>query len=385
MPSKRRASRRSFGTLRQLPSGRYQARYRDPSGSNVLHNAPTTFDAKIDAEGWLAAERRLIQLGEWTPPATREEKKAAALVSLRAYADQWLAERKLTPKTRALYRDLLDSRVLPVLGDEYLTDLSPALIRTWWSGLGTATPTRSAHAYQVLRSILSTAVDDHLIAENPCKIKGAGQTPKRRQHEILTPDELVTVYNAMPETYRASVLVAAWAGLRFGELIELRRKDVVKVGDGTALRVRRSATVVDGEIIVGATKTDAGMRDVYLPPHVTAILTSHMRAHTGNGPESLLFRTTRGRRLSQSAFTKAFKAALPAGKEGVRVHDLRHTGAVLAAQAGATVKELMGRLGHTTPAVAMHYQHIAAGRDASIAAAMSELAQPEKPEPSTGD
>lgn len=376
MPPKRRASRRSFGTLRQLPSGKYQARYRDPSGSSAIHNAPITFDAKIDAEGWLAAERRLIQLGEWTPPASREESKAAALVTLRAYADRWLDERTLTPKTRALYRGLLDTRILPVLGDEHLTDLTPALIRTWWAGLGTVTPTRSAHAYQVLRTILNTAVDDHLITENPAKIKGAGQAPKRRHHEILSPDELVTVYNAMPEVYRAAVLVAAWGGLRFGELIELRRKNVVTTDVGTVLRIRRAATLVDGKIVVGNTKTDAGTRDVFMPPHIATVIHAHMKAHTGSGPESLVFRTTRGNRLSASAFTKSFKAALPKGKENVRVHDLRHTGAVLAAQAGATVKELMGRLGHTTPDVAMHYQHIAAGREAQLAAAMSALVAP---------
>ncbi|WP_353109453.1 tyrosine-type recombinase/integrase [Gordonia sp. (in: high G+C Gram-positive bacteria)] len=373
MARARSAKRRTFGKLRQLPSGRYQASYPDPRGSGRYYTAPHTYDAKIDAEGWLAAESRLIQLGEWTPPAERSETKAASLVMFGEYAEQWLVERDLTPKTRSLYRGLLDSRILPTMRDEYLSDLSPALIRTWWAGLGSEYPTRSAHAYQLLRSVLNTAVDDHLIVENPCKIKGAGQAPKRRDHEILTPAELDDVYAAMPKSYRAAVLVAAWAGLRFGELIELRRKNVVRDNGVVSLRIRRAATLVDGQIVVGNTKTEAGARDVVLPPHIAKILEAHITEYVGPGPESLLFRTTRGKRLSQSAFTKTFKAALPAGKKNVRVHDLRHTGAVLAAQAGATVKELMGRLGHTTPNVAMHYQHVAAGRDASVAAAMSAL------------
>lgn len=380
MARARSAKRRTFGKLRQLPSGRYQASYPDPRGSGRYYTAPHTYDAKIDAEGWLAAESRLIQLGEWTPPAERSETKAASLVMFGEYAERWLVERDLTPKTRSLYRGLLDSRILPTMRDEYLSDLSPALIRTWWAGLGSEYPTRSAHAYQLLRSILNTAVDDHLIVENPCKIKGAGQAPKRRDHEILTPAELDDVYAAMPKSYRAAVLVAAWAGLRFGELIELRRKNVVHDNGVVSLRIRRAATLVDGKIVVGNTKTEAGARDVVLPPHIAKILDAHIDDHVGPGPESLLFRTTRGKRLSQSAFTKTFKAALPAGKKNVRVHDLRHTGAVLAAQAGATVKELMGRLGHTTPSVAMHYQHVAAGRDASVAAAMSALVTP-KPKP----
>ncbi|MFZ2509778.1 MAG: site-specific integrase [Gordonia sp. (in: high G+C Gram-positive bacteria)] len=376
--TRQRKRRRKFGYMRELASGRFQASYLDPGGSGVRYNAPHTFKDDISAEGWLAAERRLIDMGAWTPPADRSNTEKVKVVTLRAFADQWLPERDLTPKTRALYRDLLDSRILPVLGDEYLSDLTPALIRTWWAGLGPKTPTRSAHAYQLLRTILNTAADDDLIDENPCKIKGAGQTPKRRQLDILTPAELDAVTAKMPEAYRAAVPVAAWAGLRFGELIELRRKDVVRTDAGTVLKIRRAAVRVDSEMVVGPPKSDAGVRDVYLPPHVAELLAVHIKAHTGRGPESLVFRTTRGKRLSQSSFTKSFKAALPKGKETMRVHDLRHTGAVLAAQAGATVKELMGRLGHTTPEMSMRYQHVAAGRDAEIAARMSLLAEPDQ-------
>lgn len=364
--------RRAFGKLRQLPSGKWQASYVGPEGRR--HTAPRTYTAKIDAEGWLAAERRLIELGEWAPPSERADTKAAALVRFSDYADQWVTERDLTPKTRALYRDLLNSRILPILGDEYLTALTPALIRTWFAGLGAKTPTRTAHAYQVLRSILNTAVDDGLIGENPCKIKSAGRPPKRRKLDILSAAELESTAAKMPENYRVAVLLAAWGALRFGELIELRRKDVRTTDTGTVLRIRRAAVLVDGKIIVGTPKTDAGTRDVFLPPHIADRLAEHMREHTRPGPEALLFLSTRGKRLSQSAFTKTFKDALPKGKENVRVHDLRHSGAVLAAQAGATTRELMGRLGHTTPTQAMHYQHVAEGRDAQLAKAMSELA-----------
>jgi integrase len=89
-----------------------------------------------------------------------------------------------------------------------------------------------------------------------------------------------------------------------------------------------------------------------------------MAVHTRRGPESFVFTTTRGRRLSQTAFTKAVKAGFASvGKPGMRVHDLRHVGATLAAQA----KEL-------TPGMAMRYQIAAAERDAVIAERLSELA-----------
>lgn len=370
-----RRQRRSFGKLRELPSGRWQASYLDPKGSGRRYLAPRTYDDKTDAEGFLAAESRLIQLDQWTPPDERAEARAAQLVTLRDFATTWLAERDLAPKTRWLYQSLLDSRILPMLGDELLSDITPALVRTWWAALGKDTPTRSAHAYQLLRTVLNTAVADGLVTENPAQIKNAGRPPKRRDLELLTLPELQTVTNAMPERYRAAVPTAAWCGLRFGELIELRRKDVVRLDGVMVLKIRRAATIVDNTLVVGLPKSEAGIRDVHVPPHVADLLVEHMRQWTGNGPESFVFTTTRGKRLSASAFTKTFKLALPEGKSHVRVHDLRHVGAVLAARAGATTKELMARLGHTTPEMAMRYQHAAAERDREIAERLSRLAQ----------
>ncbi|WP_245551777.1 tyrosine-type recombinase/integrase [Gordonia hirsuta] len=314
-----------------------------------------------------------MDLGTWIPPAERAADAVPVVVTLRSYAGQWLAERDVSPKTRALYQDLLDSRILPILGDEFISDISPALVRTWFAGMGDKTPTRRAHAFQLLRTIMNTATEDGLVSENPCKIKGAGQVPKRRDIVLLTGAELAAVSAAMPESYRAAVPVAAGAALRFGELIELRRKDVVVTDSGTLLRVRRACVRVGDKMVVGAPKSAAGVRDVNLPGDVAAVLAAHMKRHVGRGPESLLFRTTRGNRLSQSAFTKSFKNALPAGKKNMRVHDLRHTGAVLFAHAGGTTKEIMARLGHTTPEMAMRYQHVAAGRDAALAARMSVL------------
>lgn len=356
-----------------MRNGAYQASYIARDG--VRYYGPNTYRAKADAEGWLSSERKLLELGEWKPPADRAAEQAASMIVFRDYATRWLAERDLSPKTRWLYQTLLDSRILPAFGGEAVRDVTPALVRTWWAGLGRATPTRSAHAYQLLKTIFNTAVGDKLVPENPCQVAGAGKPPKRREVELLTPTELVDVTAKMPEQYRVAVPVAAWCGLRFGELIELRRKDIARSDGRMVLRIRRSATRVDGKLVVGPPKSDAGIRDVHVPPHVADMLTEHMKAHTGRGPESFVFTTTRGLRLSQTAFTKPFKAALPKGKGHVRVHDLRHVGAVLAAQAGATTKELMARLGHTTPEMAMRYQHAAADRDAAIARKLSELAE----------
>jgi integrase len=356
-----------------MRNGSVQASYIADDGRRYY--STHTFETRVDAEGWLANERKLIALGGWSPPESRAAAKAVVGTTVREYAEKWLPQRDLAPKTHAIYRELLKSRIYPGLGDEMLRAITPATVRAWWVGLGKQTPTSNTHAYQLLRAIFNTAREDKLITENPCQIKTAGKPPKPRDVQPLTPAELVKVAEAAPETYRAAVPVAAWCGLRFGELIELRRKDVHTSGQQMVLKIRRAATVVDGKVEVGSPKTDAGIRDVTVPPHVAKLLRAHIAVHTRRGPESCVFMTTRGRRLSQTAFTKAVKAGFASvGKPGMRVHDLRHVGATLAAQAGATTKELMRRIGHTTPAMAMRYQIAAAERDAVIAERLSELA-----------
>jgi integrase len=368
----KRTRRRGWGTLRNMRSGRIQASYTADDGR--LYYCAHTFGTRMDAEGWLQAERKLIDRGEWTPPEMRA--KAITYVTFREYAETWLTQRDLTPKTRLLYQDLLRIRIIPGLGDEMLQAVTPAMVRLWWIGLSKDTPTRNMHAYRLLKTIFNTAIEDKLVKENPCQIKAAGRSPKPREVQALTPAELNVVAKSLPERYRVAVYVAAWCGLRFGELIELRRKDIHTVGDYTVLKIRRAAALVDGEIITGNPKTLAGVRDVHVPPHVAEMLQAHMVAHTGNRPESFVFTTTRGGRLTKGAFTKTLKKGYASiGKPEMRIHDLRHIAGTYAARAGGTTKELMARLGHATPAMSLRYQIAAADRDATIADRLSELAR----------
>jgi integrase len=376
--------RRSFGQLRRLPSKRWQAFYTGPD--TALHYAPSTFEAKMDAEAWLVDERRLISLGAWAPPSQR-----AALVSLSPtladYAKAWLADRTLKPRTREHYQALLHRQVLPTLGDRPLKALTPVVIRQWHAELGLRTPTLRAHAYALLRTILGSAVHDGLISTNPCHIRGAGNSKRVHKIRPLTLAELEVLVANMPEPQRLLVLLAAWCGLRFGELTELRRSDIdVKNG---RIKVRRAVVHVDGKAIVGTPKSDAGVRDVAIPPHLLAAVKDHIGEHAQFGRDGLLFPASGGGHLSPSSLygraptrTRAgwgFYAARAAAKRpDLRFHDLRHTGAVLAAQTGATLAELMNRLGHSTPGMAIRYQHAAADRDMEIARRLSAMVELER-------
>lgn len=256
-------------------------------------------------------------------------------------------------------------------------------MRQWHAELGTDAPTRNAHAYSLLHAICATAVQDELLDGNPCRIPKASQTKRRRQVDVLTPAELDRLAAKMPKRLQMSVTLAAWCGLRWGETSELRRKDVES--DCSAIHIRRAVTYRDGGCHVGEPKTSAGIRTVAVPPHVRPALKKHLTAHVAKGGESLLFSRPDGSHVLHHHYQYPWEAARKAiGRPTLRVHDLRHLGAVLAAQSGATTAELMHRLGHTTPAMAMQYQHVAEGRDAEIADRLSRLATGEATDESSG-
>lgn len=361
----KKGRRASFGSLRVLPSGRVQARFTGPDGRT--HKAPVTFDTKGDARAWLALRHSEILRHEWAPPTPR-----GSAVLFGDYARAWVAGRDLKPRTRELYRSVLEARLLPAFGDLAVKAITPDAVRAWHAEQGTKTPTARAHAYSLLRSILGTAVEDGLIPANPCHVRGAGSSRRVRKIRPASLDELEALVAAMPERYKLMTLLAAWCGLRFGELAELRRGDVdLRHG---VLRVRRGVVRAEGQVIVGTPKSDAGVRDVAIPPHLLPAVRNHLRHHISGGREGLLFPARNGGHLAPSALYRVFYPAREkAGRPDLRWHDLRHTGAVLAASTGATLAELMARLGHSTPAAALRYQHAAQGRDAEIAKALSAL------------
>ena len=362
----RTGHRRSFGSLRRLPSGRYQASYVGPDG--LRHAAPTTFDTKGDAEGWLSIRRSEIVRGAWLPP----EPAKPGHMTLGRYADGWLEDRELKPRTRAHYRRILDRLILPTFADVPLAAITPAVVRDWHGALDRSTPTMRSHAYSLLRTVLNTAVADDLIPANPCRVRGAGKAKRARTIRPATLPELEAVAAAMPERMRALVLLAAWLGMRFGELAELRRKDVDMTN--LVVHVRRGVVRVDGHTIIGTPKSTAGIRDVAIPPHLAPMLRLHLADHAQPGRDGLLFPGASGGSLAESAmFWQFSQARVAAGRPDLRFHDLRHTGATLAAATGATLAELMARLGHSTPSAALQYQHAAQGRDRAIADALSRM------------
>ncbi|WP_214371306.1 tyrosine-type recombinase/integrase [Pseudonocardia sp. H11422] len=363
-----RKGRRRFGWVRKLPSGRFQARYLGPDGRRRV--APETFERKGDAGQWLSTVESDMLRGEWTDPLLGR-------VRFGEYGERWIAEHPLGARTREEYQSLWRHHVAPFLGHVELAELSTGTIRTWRATLlrEGRSEDRTAKAYRLVRAILTTAVDDGRIKRNPCRIKGAGEH-RTAERPTATVTQVYALANRMPGRYRVLVLAAAFTGLRWGQLIALRRCDVDLISGVLHVR-RRLAQLSRGGMQEGAPKSAADVRNVALPEFLVDELRSHLAEYAGNGPEGLVFREEKGAMLRRGNFGRVVKwsatvtaAGLPAG---FHFHGLRHTGNQLAVNAGAITRELMHRMGHGSMRAALIYQHATPERDRRIADALGAL------------
>jgi integrase len=361
----RRKGRRSFGSLRQLPSGRWQARYRDAAGKS--HTAPETFATRPEAARFLAQVETDLARGEWTD-------LRAGRVSFAEWAARWQATTtNLRPNTRALHDYLLRRFLLPAFADTPLAELDLMAVRSWLADLEGAavSPNTVAKAYRLLARIMDTAVAAGLIVRNPCSVKGAA-TEHAAEMRVATVAQVAALAQAIHPRFRALVLVAAYAGLRGGA-----GRPAGQAG-GPAASADHGGRAGDRDrraLHLGPPKTEAGRRTVTLPAVAAAALAEHLATYSQPGPDGLVFASTEGGLLRRSNFhRRVWRPAIRAtGLEGLRFHDLRHTSATLSIAAGASTRELMARMWHSSSAAALRYQHVLAGRDTAIAAALDEL------------
>ncbi|GGK38120.1 putative prophage phiRv2 integrase [Pilimelia terevasa] len=356
--------RRRFGSVRQLPSGRWQVRYQGPDG--LTRTAPLTFESEKKASKWLTLEEAAVIRGEWVAPE-------AGGITLDEYAPRWIAERKLSSRTRENYEDLYRLHTAPYLGKVALGAIRPATIRSWRKQLlddGHPEP-QAVKAYCVLRAVLNTAMkEDGIIRDNPCRIRGYDRyhTPERPTVDIVKVYELA---DAMPKRFRALVLLAALSGLRWGELIALRRSDL-DLKTGTVRVQRKLATLRSGKTEFGPPKTDSGVRTVALPASAVAALQQHFDGgFVQDGVEGLVFTGAKNALLRSGSWASAVSWRKTLDRLGFpekfHFHDLRHTGNTLASTTGASTRELMHRMGHASMRAALIYQHATRERDQEIA------------------
>ena len=344
---------------------RYCVRYRTPDRRQTRKRGFTT---KRDAEAWANQLEVDKRRGAYVAPA-------AGRVTLGEYAREWLGSKhKLKPSTRARYQVVLDTQLARYAGVP-LGDISRQFVREWVLDLSGSMSAASVHkVVGVLRQVLAMAVAENRLVLNP--VDGVELPPVSTiEQRFLTLEQLHALATAADE-YRPLVYVLGTCGLRFGEAAELRWRDVLL--DNRTISIRRSVTLVDNAFVIGSPKNGKG-RTVSLPAYVADLLVAGQ-------PDALVFPDTagkhmRGTNVRRRWWADAVEAAelfpRTVGETTVydfKLHELRHTAASLAIQAGANIKALQNMLGHESAGLTLdRYGHLYGSDVEAVGVAINAL------------
>lgn len=337
---------------KRIRAGRatWLARWRDPDGAQ----RKKSFAKKSDAERFLITVNADLLRGTYVD-------HRAGRVTLQDFAEsRWLPSLvHVRPNTLDTYRAHLGNHVLPAFGRRPLSSLRRQDCRTFVAALASRlAPSTVSTVYAVLRMLMQTAVDDGLIAANPCS-----RVPLPRvEHRVIEPlpaSAVTALAQAMPPRYAVTVWLAAGAGLREGEALGLTapRVDFLR----RRIHVEEQLQGPNGQApALAPLKTRASRRVVPVDDVVLQAVTGHMQRWQP-GPGGLLVTNRLGAPVRRSSFGDRWQNAVEACglPAGTRFHDLRHFYASALIGAGLHPKAIQARLGHATIAETMDtYGHL---------------------------
>ncbi|MEU0787502.1 site-specific integrase [Streptomyces sp. NPDC006173] len=371
---------------------RYRARYVGPDGTEKSKSFPDK--QKRLADVWLTNIEADMARGQYFDPR-------AARITFREYADRWIAALTTDLTSRAAVEGRLRLHALPYLGTRPIGSFQPEHIRDWNRQLEGAVASASYRRliFDAVSSVLTAAVDDRLLASNPCRARSVkAPRPAPSRVRPWSSAEVFAVRAGLPAQYRAMTDVGGGCGLRQGEIFGLAVDDV---GDLGWLYVRQQVKKVRGSLVFAPPKRGK-LRDVPLDPEVSAALTEHMRDFppvdvtlpwlTPTGPRvtrRLIFTSSVGTALWSNGFNdERWKPALasagiiPVPKKGQRyaaarehgMHALRHFYASVLLDAGENIKALSLYLGHSDPGFTLRvYTHLMPSSETRTRKAISAM------------
>jgi integrase len=358
-----------------VDSSKWQVRYIDPAG----RERSKTFRRKVDAEKYLIHIEAQKQRAEWINPEL-------SATPFGEWAARWLATRShLKPKTRAGYESLFRAWVLPAFGNTRLDRIEPMAVEAWIVDMGRAglSASRIRQAHQALSAPLKAAVRNRYLASNPAAGVSLPRA-RRKEQRFLDAQQLDDLAQAIAEPYSTFVYLLGYGGLRWGEATALRRRriDVLRA----RVEIAESVAEVGGKLMYGPTKTYRS-RTVTLPRSLRDMLNTHLTEHVAPGPDALVFTATGrtykttttnpGTPLRNTNFTqRVWKPAVTAAglRDGLRIHDLRHTAAALMIAAGAHPEHIKRHLGHSSIMVTMDlYGHLLPSEAEEIADRLDDM------------
>jgi integrase len=355
-----------FGTVRRLPSGRWQARYRDGSGRQIA--APTTFATKGHANRFLATMQADLARGQYLDPR-------AGRITLSEWADQWLSRPGKKPASIARDRQALDA-FLPMLGALPVRTITPmhvqAAVDARAQAVAAATMVRD---FAPLRALLAAAVDADLLARSPARRTALPRVvPPERPS--LAPEALVELVEQTPSIYKALVLTAGVLGLRWGEAVGLRVRDVDF--ERRTVTVAQVVEELAGQLrIVADAKSRAALRTMTVPVFLMDVLAWHLtthRADAASDPDALIFIGPRGGVLRRRFGERVLQpAAARAGLGGFTFHALRHAAVSALVDGGVHPRVMAARAGHGTARLTLElYAHVSDSADRDAAATLQD-------------
>jgi integrase len=314
-----------------------------------------TFKRRRDADAFLRSIEHQKDVGTYRDPSLGK-------ITLAEFWEHFFRTAgPPSPSTRQLYLGQAQVHLLPRLGHYRLSAIDRATVRSFLADLqagGTGAATVNA-VYRLLRRVLSVAVDEGRIATNPASRIENLPTLTRDEMRFLTPREVDALAGSITDRYRVLIYTLAYTGLRIGEAAALRVRNVDLMRGH--LRIVEASKEVNGELIVGETKTKQN-RTVTLPGFLRDLLRDHI-AFYGDplDPDALVFTGPHGGAIRQHGFrSRVFvPAARRAGVAPLRVHDLRHTAVAFAIDVGWHPRKIQDMLGHSSIAVTMDkYGHL---------------------------
>lgn len=354
---------------RELKDGSrvWRARYPKPGG-NGTEQIEKVFRTKREAEDWLVREASAQQQGTWSDPRQAERPFRDVIA---AWRESW---HRLSPTTKRRYESIIDNYLMPEFGSVPIGRITHAVVQTYVDRLVAREDIAAGtvrNVYAVLRTAMAKGVRMGLVRINPCTDVDLPR-PSKEPMLFLTAAEVRALAEAIDPHYRVWVYVAAYSGLRAGELAGLQRQDVDLLRG--VVHVRRALKDVNGHLELGPTKTHA-QRVVSLPKPISDMLAVHLA--TPGGPDAPVFTMKSGGPLRHGLvysyyFRRAVRKVLPADKNGLRFHDLRHTCASLGVASGANVKQVQEMLGHSSITVTLdRYSHLFPSAHEDLAASLA--------------
>lgn len=309
--------KRLFGTISRLSSGKYRARYTGPDGKK--YSGPHPFFTKDDAGAWLRQEQKLIEFDEWQPPHLRYRTKEDDARTVGDWLRQWLdlQEKRLKPSTMVNYRTTLDRRILTITGKAGRLRTIPLVRLTrrdvidWWDALtiqfGYQPYNRAA--YVRLRTAIQAAVDRDLIPTNPVDVKEARHKPKPARKELPEAATMQKIVDNLNPTHKIIGILTFFHGMRIGEVLGLRRKDITIAGDTILIHIRGNAyRTSDGMKYQDTPKTSASHRTIPVFKKFHQDIIDHL-ATIGDSPDAFICTTGSGKIILDTSYRSVLHRA----------------------------------------------------------------------------